>query len=247
MFQRYTEPAGRVIFYARYEASQFGSPEIETEHLLLGLLRESAAILTKYLQRPIGIGVLGSRIRQRLGERPPYSVSVDLPLTTASKRVLSYSAEEADDLGHKHIGTEHLFLGLLREEKSLAAEVLREHGASLKQARNQLRQAGPWPVGPWKDQSEPVAGSMRGWGTGSGGSTPRSSNLRLIAEDGTQLAEISWQGRLSRLPQIGEALEVERSGEKMRYRLLDVVWQVGEIGEALGHTGHIVLKVRAED
>jgi hypothetical protein len=131
---------------------------------------------------------------------------------------------------------------LLREENSLAAEVLREHGASLKQARNQLRQAGPW-----KDQSEPVQGSMRGWGLGSGGGAPRGPSLRLIAEDGTELADISWQGRLSRLPQIGEAIEVERSGEKMRYRLVDVVWQVGEIGESLGHTGHIVLRVRAEE
>src|SRR5262247_2862995 len=101
MFERYTEGARRVIFFARYEASVYGSPYIETEHLLLGLLREDHA-----LRDHLGAGVR-DQIRQAIeGRNPPrekVSTSIDLPLSHESKRVLAYANEESEGLHHKVI------------------------------------------------------------------------------------------------------------------------------------------------
>jgi ATP-dependent Clp protease ATP-binding subunit ClpC len=138
MFERYTEKARRVIFFARYEASQFGSPTIETEHLLLGLLREDTTLIGRFLDTDDS----QESIFKQIGEHAPIGrrigTNVDLPLSNESKRVLAYAAGEAKRLGHKHIGTEHLLLGLLREEKCFAAQILQERGLKLKQVRASL-------------------------------------------------------------------------------------------------------------
>jgi len=138
MFERYTEKARRVIFFARYEASQFGSPFIETEQLLLGLLREDKALTNRFVRSLSTVESIRRQIEQHTTIREKTSTSVDLPLSDESKRVLGYAAEEADRLGHKHIGTEHLLLGMLREENCLAAQVLRERGLELKSTRENL-------------------------------------------------------------------------------------------------------------
>lgn len=239
MFERYTEKARRVIFYARYEASQFGSPEIETEHLLLGLLKEDSAQLAAFLQRPIGTGALRARIRQRYGEREPFSTSIDIPLTEECKRVLAYAAEEADRFGHRHIGAEHLFLGLLREERSFAGQILREHGASLKEVRRHIEKA------PAPEESAASQGMGRGWGMGSSGAPP-TPNVRIVGEDGSLLQEVFWNARPVRIPLRGEAIELEYDGRRTTFRVLDVIWTVVKAGDALVNSSHVVLKVRAE-
>jgi len=138
MFERYTEKARRVIFFARYEASQFGSPYIETEHLLLGLLREDEALTNRFLRSHKAVESIRMQIAAHSVMREKISTSVDLPLSNEFKRVLAYAAEEAERLTHKHIGAEHLFLGLLREEKCFAAETLNERGIKLKTVREEL-------------------------------------------------------------------------------------------------------------
>ena len=138
MFERYTEKARRVIFFARYETSQFGSPYIETEHLLLGLLREDKALTNRFLRSQASVESIRKQIEGHTPVREKVSTSVDLPLSNESKRVLAYAAEEAERLSHKHIGTEHLLLGLLREEKGFAAEILQERGLRLSSVREQL-------------------------------------------------------------------------------------------------------------
>src|ERR1700756_1549053 len=138
MFERYTEKARRVIFFARYEASQFGSPYIETEHLLLGLLREDKALTNRFLRSHASVESIRKQIEAHTTIREKVSTSVDLPLSNECKRVLAYAAEEAERLGHKHIGTEHLLLGLLREEKCFASEILQERGLKLAQIRDEL-------------------------------------------------------------------------------------------------------------
>jgi len=134
MFERYTEKARRVIFFARYEASQFGSPYIETEHILLGLLRENRALVARVL-RSINYNSAREQIVANSPIAQKTSVSVDLPLSNESKRVLAYAAEEAERLSHRHIGSEHLLLGLLRENQSYAAHILSESGADLSNLR----------------------------------------------------------------------------------------------------------------
>ncbi|QNI34854.1 ATP-dependent Clp protease ATP-binding subunit [Alloacidobacterium dinghuense] len=141
MFERYTEKARRVIFFARYEASQFGSPYIETEHLLLGLLREDKALTNRFLRSHASVESIRKQIEGHTTIREKVSTSVDLPLSNECKRVLAYAAEEAERLSHKHIGTEHLLLGLLREEKCFAAEILHERGLKLVAIREELARA----------------------------------------------------------------------------------------------------------
>jgi ATP-dependent Clp protease ATP-binding subunit ClpC len=141
MFERYTEKARRVIFFARYEASQCGSPYIESEHLLLGLLREDKALTNRFLRTHASLESIRKEIEGRTIVREKGSTSVDLPLSHECKRVLNYAAEEAERLSHKHIGTEHLLLGLLREERCFAAEMLQNRGLRLAQVREDLARA----------------------------------------------------------------------------------------------------------
>src|ERR1700722_15853456 len=103
MFERYTEKARRSIFFARWEASRFGSPFIEPEHLVLGLTRCTDIIGE----------ALRADVEQRAIKSPPASASVDLPVSKALQQAMHFAAEEADKLGHQHIGVEHLLLGLM--------------------------------------------------------------------------------------------------------------------------------------
>src|SRR5580698_10554580 len=139
MFERYTEKARRVIFFARYEASQFGSPYIETEHLLLGLLREDKALTNQFLGSHASVESIRKQIEGHTTIREKISTSVDLPLSNECKRVLAYAAEEAELLSHQHIGTEHLLLGLLREKNCFAEKILTQRGVRLEEFRETMR------------------------------------------------------------------------------------------------------------
>ena len=142
MFERYTEKARRVIFFARYEASQFGAPAIEPEHLLLGLMREDKTLTSRFLQRAqASLEAIRKEIEGRATLREKISTSVELPLAPETKRVLAYAHEESDRLQHRHIGTEHLLLGLLREERSMAAEILYDRGLRLNAVREEVARA----------------------------------------------------------------------------------------------------------
>ncbi len=126
MFERYTEKARRVIFFARYEASYYGSNEIDTEHLFLGVLREDKG-LSRWISKA-NSEIIRQRIENRSPTRPRVPTHVDMPLSSAATQVLKYAADEAELLAHRHIGTEHLFLGLFDEVDGFAAKLLREAG-----------------------------------------------------------------------------------------------------------------------
>jgi len=129
MFERYTEKARRVIFFARYEASQFGSATIDTEHVLLGILRESPNLLSESLDT---IRIL---IEEQTPIRERTPTNTDLPFSDATQRALNFASEEATQFGHRHIGTEHILLGLLHEKEGLAAKVLAEMAVRLETFR----------------------------------------------------------------------------------------------------------------
>lgn len=128
MFERYTAKARRTVFFARYEASRYGSPEITTEHLLLGLLREDRKAFG-----PVTWS-LGGRIeevlrsQEAIGAKAKIPPDSDLPLSDAGKRVLAYAADEAERLGSDLIGTEHMAMALLREPSCRANKILTTHG-----------------------------------------------------------------------------------------------------------------------
>ena len=138
MFERYTEAARRVIFFSRYMAGQVGSPEIETEHLLLGLLRTDKGLARRFLGSPWAAEAVWRKIEQAKPVREKTPGPVDLPLSNACKRVLAFPAEEAAGLSSKQIRTEHLLLGLLRDETCFAAEILHERGVHLASTREEL-------------------------------------------------------------------------------------------------------------
>ena len=190
MFERYTEKARRVIFFARYEASQFGSPYIETEHLLLGLLREDKALTNRFLRSHASVESIRKQIEGHTTIREKVSTSVDLPLSNECKRVLAYAAEEAERLSHKHIGTEHLLLGLLREEKCFAAEILTERGLRLPAIRDELQRT--------TQEKAPVQ---------TGGKAPRNEQS-LLAEFSRDLTQNALDQQLD--PLVGRDAEVER-------------------------------------
>jgi ATP-dependent Clp protease ATP-binding subunit ClpC len=157
MFERYTEKARRVIFFSRYEASQFGASQIEPEHILLGVIREDKKLAARFFEQTnASVGSIRKEIEGRATVRDRISTEIDLPLSEGAKRALSFAAEESELLGDRHIGTEHLLLGLLREENSIAAEALYGRGLRLSDVRQDLvRQAHLEGVAQWAPLDAP--------------------------------------------------------------------------------------------
>jgi ATP-dependent Clp protease ATP-binding subunit ClpC len=124
MYERYTESCRRVIFFARYEASNYGSQYIETEHLLLGLLREDWALLKQVAREHVKVSEIRAEIEKRITQGERISTSVEVPLSSETKRILYLAAESADRLGHRAIETKHLLLGILGIRDCLAAQIL---------------------------------------------------------------------------------------------------------------------------
>jgi uncharacterized protein (TIGR02246 family) len=170
MFERYTEKARRTIFFARYEASQYGSPTIETEHLLLGLLREDRAIAGR-LMKPYGsLETLRTEIEGRITRGERISTSVDVPLSAECMNILHRAGEEAERLVDKHVGTEHLLLGILGLEECLAAQALRRCGLDLAKLREEIAsRSAAAPAQPWEPQGMAVvrvAPLLASWSAG---------------------------------------------------------------------------------
>ncbi len=206
MFEKYTEKARRVIFFARYEASQLGSRCIETEHILLGLLREDKALASRFFPRAdAAVESIRKQIEGRTMIRDKVSTSVELPLSDESKRVLTYAAEEADRLLQNYIGTEHILLGLLREDKSVAADILHDKGLRLNRVREEL--AGTAPERPVP--SKPKEGL-------------------ILTEFSRDLTEAALSGSLD--PLIGREAEVERVVQILCRRTKNNPVLIGEPG-----------------
>ena len=205
MFERYTEKARRVIFFARYEASQYGSPYIETEHLLLGLIREDKALANRFLRQQGSIESVRKEIEARITIRERISTSVEVPLSAECKRILNMAAEEAERLGNKHVGTEHLLLGILREEKCFGSEILTERGLRLATLREELART-------------------------SGEKTPsaRPKETSLLAEFSRDLTQAATDAQLD--PLVGRERELERVVQILCRRTKNNPVLIGEPG-----------------
>ena len=218
MFERYTEKARRVIFFARYEASEFGSPEIESEFLLLGLLRESEQVVTRWLGPGNWKIVFREDIAKQVPPKSSFPTSVDLPLSNEANDVLRYAAEEAERMGHQHIGTEHLFLGLLREPESRVGKLLISHRIDIAMVREVLSK---------ESQQHSVSGFGSGFGSGSGGGGRHAAALRtfqvvIMIEGDSEPLQVQWPARI---PAVGETLTLETG----IYRIVNVEWKVDKV------------------
>ena len=206
MFERYTERARRVLFFARYEATQLGSTSIETEHLLLGLIREGKGLTSRIFARShLSLESIRKEIEGRTVFKEKVSTSVEIPFSPETKRVLQYSAEEADRLLHTYIGTEHLLLGLLREEKCVASAILYEKGMRLASVRDDIVQL-------LNEKTAPV----------------RPKETPLLAEFSRDLTEAASKRQLD--PLVGRALEIERVQQVLCRRTKNNVVLIGEPG-----------------
>ncbi len=206
MFERYTERARRVLFFARYEASQLGSISIETEHLLLGLIREGKGLTSRIFARSrLSLENIRKEIEGRTVFREKVSTSVEIPFSAETKRVLQFAAEEADRLLHNYIGTEHLLLGILREERSVASTILSEKGMRLNAVREDIVQL--------LNEKTTVT---------------RVKETPLLAEFSRDLSDAALKNRLD--PLVGRAVELERVQQVLCRRTKNNAVLIGEPG-----------------
>src|SRR5215470_676378 len=163
MFERYSERSRRVIFFARYEALQYGSSVISPEHILLGLLREDKTIATRFipLRHEVTVDKVRREIEERIVVRDRMPQSSDLHLAAETKRVLFYANEESRQLNARFVAPEHLLLGLVSDERSIAAEILFQYGVRAQDVRNELARtvniANHFPV----DKEDPKTSSLQ--------------------------------------------------------------------------------------
>ena len=206
MFERYTERARRVLFFARYEASQLGSISIETEHLLLGLIREGKGLTSRIFARShLSLESIRKEIEGRTVFREKVSTSVEIPFSAETKRVLQFAAEEADRLLHNYIGTEHLLLGILREERSVAATILMEKGMRLNTVREDI-------VALLNEKT----------------TLTRVKETPLLAEFSRDLTEAAMKNQLD--PLVGRGTELERVQQVLCRRTKNNAVLIGEPG-----------------
>jgi ATP-dependent Clp protease ATP-binding subunit ClpC len=206
MFERYTERARRVLFFARYEASQLGSISIETEHLLLGLIREGKGLTSRIFARShLSLESIRKEIEGRTVFREKVSTSVEIPFSAETKRVLQFAAEEADRLLHNYIGTEHLLLGILREERSVAATILMEKGMRLNTVREDI-------VALLNEKT----------------TLTRVKETPLLAEFSRDLTDAAMKNQLD--PLVGRHIEVERVQQVLCRRTKNNAVLIGEPG-----------------
>ena len=219
MFERYTERSRRVIFFARYEALQYGSPVIAPEHLLLGLLREDKSISSKFF--PFRPGLTSEKIRgeveERIAMRDRIPQSAELHLSQTTKKVLFYANEESRSMKARSIGPEHILLGLVREETSLAAEILFKNGVRPQDIREVIvRQAVP------SHEPKPANASFM---PRDEAAQKASSSLAEYTRDLTREAE---KGNLD--PLVGRNDETERLVEILCRRTKNNPVLIGEAG-----------------
>ncbi len=203
MFERFTEKAIKVIMLAQEEARRLGHNFVGTEQVLLGLIGEGTGIAAKTL-KSMGVNLKDARVEvEKIIGRGSGFVAVEIPFTPRAKRVLELSWDEARQLGHNYIGTEHLLLGLIREGEGVAARVLENLGVDLNKIRsNVVKMLG---------DSKPTAGA--GAGTGSSSSSSSSSTASKVKtpsldEFGTDLTLAASELRLD--PVVGREKEIER-------------------------------------
>jgi len=210
MFERFTEKAIKVIMLAQEEARRLGHNFVGTEQILLGLIGEGTGIGPKVL-KSMGVNLKDARVEvEKIIGRGSGFVAVEIPFTPRAKRVLELSLEEARQLGHNYIGTEHLLLGLIREGEGVAARVLENLGVDLSKVRSQIiRSLG--------DNTEVAAGN----------NTNRSKTPTL-EEFGTNLTQKAVEGRLD--PVVGRAKEIERVIQILGRRTKNNPVLIGEPG-----------------
>ena len=225
MWQRFTERARKVVFYAQEEAQKFGEGYVSTEHLLLGLVREADSVAARVLDK---LGVSLNRVRAEVEKQLPRGdarPNQDMTLTPRAKRVIDLAYDEARNLNNNYIGTEHLLLGLIREGDGLAGRVLAKLGVELEKARREVMG-----LQDNDTQSKSTSGGSRSSSSGSSSTTgtATATKTQTLDEFGRDLTELARDGKLD--PVVGRQNEIERVMQILCRRTKNNPCLIGEPG-----------------
>ena len=238
MYERFTDRARKVMQLATQEAQRFNHEYIGTEHILLGLVKEGSGVAANVLKN-LDVDLRKIRLEvEKLVQSGPEMVTMGkLPQTPRAKKVIEYSMEEARNLNHNYVGTEHILLGLLREQEGVAAQVLMNLGLKLEEVREEvlnllghgLEGEGGGETG-GRGGREAAGVSSGGGGGGESQSSGRSGKSKTPALDsfGRDLTELARQGKLD--PVIGREREIERALQILCRRTKNNPVLLGEAG-----------------
>ncbi|MBL6713462.1 MAG: ATP-dependent Clp protease ATP-binding subunit [Pirellulales bacterium] len=232
MYERFTDRARKVMQLANQEAQRFNHEYIGTEHVLLGLIKEGSGVAANVLKNlDIDLRKIRMEVEKLVQSGPDMVTMGKLPQTPRAKKVIEYSMEEARNLNHNYVGTEHILLGLLREQEGVAAQVLMNLGLKLEDVREEVLNL----LGHGMDEGSERSG-MGGRATagagGGGGSegAPKGGKSKTPALDsfGRDLTELAKQGKLD--PVIGREREIERAIQILCRRSKNNPVLLGEAG-----------------
>ncbi len=222
MYERFTDRARKVMQLANQEAQRFNHEYIGTEHILLGLVKEGSGVAANVLKN-LDVDLRKIRIEvEKIVQTGPDMVTMGkLPQTPRAKKVIEYSMEEARNLNHNYVGTEHILLGLLREQEGVAAQVLMNLGLKLEDVREEVLNL----LGHGMETSESGERSVSG---GGGSAKPGKSKTPALDSFGRDLTDLARQGKLD--PVIGRANEIERVIQILSRRQKNNPVLLGEAG-----------------
>jgi len=233
MYERFTDRARKVMQLANQEAQRFNHEYIGTEHVLLGLIKEGSGVAANVLKNlDIDLRKIRMEVEKLVQSGPDMVTMGKLPQTPRAKKVIEYSMEEARNLNHNYVGTEHILLGLLREQEGVAAQVLMNLGLKLEDVREEVLNL----LGHGMEEGGERAGMGGGrqpagaGGGGGGEATPKGGKSKTPALDsfGRDLTELAKQGKLD--PVIGREKEIERAIQILCRRTKNNPVLLGEAG-----------------
>ncbi len=225
MYERFTDRARKVMQLANQEAQRFNHEYIGTEHMLLGLVKEGTGVAANVLKNlEVDLRKIRLEVEKLVQSGPEMITMGKLPQTPRAKKVIEYSMEEARNLNHNFVGTEHILLGLLREQEGVAAQVLMNLGLKLEEVREEVLNL----LGNGLEGGE---GGERGGREAAGeGASTKSGKSKTPALDsfGRDLTELAKQGKLD--PVIGRQMEIERAIQILCRRTKNNPVLLGEAG-----------------
>jgi len=230
MFDRFTDRARKVISFARQEAERFNHDYIGTEHILLGLVKEGSGVAANVLENlDVDLEKVRLEVEKLVKPAPDVVTMGQLPFTPRAKKVLEFAIDEARNLDHNYVGTEHLLLGLLKEQEGLAAQVLMNLGLKLEDVRNEVMEF----LGAETQQSKDAEShggepGGSGGGTGTASAKPGESKTPALDSFGRDLTELAREGKLD--PVIGRKNEIERVLQILARRTKNNPVLLGEAG-----------------
>jgi ATP-dependent Clp protease ATP-binding subunit ClpC len=230
MYERFTDRARKVMQLANQEAQRFNHEYIGTEHVLLGLIKEGSGVAANVLKNlDIDLRKIRMEVEKLVQSGPDMVTMGKLPQTPRAKKVIEYSMEEARNLNHNYVGTEHILLGLLREQEGVAAQVLMNLGLKLEDVREEvLNLLGHGMEGEGSERAG--MGGRQPAGGGGGEGSPKAGKSKTPALDsfGRDLTELARQGKLD--PVIGREKEIERAVQILCRRTKNNPVLLGEAG-----------------